>query len=73
MSSLSARTYSCGGDGSLFGKGGEALSLEVATGFGAGLKYRFRPVGFDAMIFTISSSSLEGAEDSEELSEADMM
>lgn len=44
ISALSASTYSCGGDGNLFGKGGEAGGL-IASGFGAGLKYLFSPVG----------------------------
>jgi hypothetical protein len=44
MSALSASIYSCGGDAGLFGRGGEEGAL-IASGFGAGLKYLFSPVG----------------------------
>ncbi len=71
MSALSASTYSCGGDAGLFGKGGEDGSF-VVSGLGAGLKYLLSPVGLGITI-TSASSSLEGGEDSEELSETDMI
>jgi cytochrome c biogenesis protein CcdA len=70
MSALSASTYSCGGDAGLFGKGGEEGAL-IASGFGAGLKYLFSPVGLDIMLAS-TSSSLEGGEEREELSERDI-
>ena len=71
MSALSANTYSCGGDAGLFGRGGEEGSF-VVSGFGVGLKYLLRPLGLGTTI-TSASSSLEGGEDSEELSERDII
>ena len=70
ISALSASTYSCGGDAGLFGKGGEEGAL-IASGFGAGLKYLFSPVGLGMMLAS-TSSSLEGGEEREELSERDI-
>ena len=70
ISALSASTYSCGGDAGLFGKGGEEGAL-VISGFGAGLKYLFSPVGW-GMMSASTSSSLVGGEEREELSERDI-
>ena len=71
MSALSANTYSCGGDVGLLGMGGEDGAL-IASDFGAGLKYLFSPVGW-GMMLTFASLSLEGGEESEELSETDIV
>ena len=70
MSALSASTYSCGGDAGLFGKGGEEGAL-ITSGLGAGLKYLSSPVGC-GMMSTSTSSSLEGGDEREELSERDI-
>lgn len=70
ISGLSAKTYSCGGDGSLFGRGGDASTLRAADGFGAFEKNLRIPS------FSVggSLSSSDGTEDrSEESSEEAMM
>lgn len=60
MSGLSARTYSCGGDGDRFG-GGDSDSF---------LKYFAMPAGFSS-IGIGDSSSVNGADDSDEESESE--
>jgi hypothetical protein len=61
MLGLSARTYSCGGDGSRFGGG-------VSDSF---LKYFAIPAGFSTAI--AASSSVGGADDNDESSESEGM
>ena len=61
ISGLSARTYSCGGDGSRFGGG-------VSDSF---LKYFAMPEGFSVAM--LASSSVGGAEDNDESSESEGM
>jgi hypothetical protein len=68
MSWLSARTYSCGGEGSLFGLGGEASFGGCAEGGGTFEKNFNIPFCF----LTISSSS-DGADDSPEESAGELM
>jgi hypothetical protein len=75
MFGLSASTYSWGGDSARFGGGGEddsfALAVLVGSGLGAGSKKRWSPVFTGLFIFAaMASSSLEGADESEELSES---
>lgn len=60
MSGLSARTYSCGSDGDRFG-GGDSDSF---------LKYFTMPAGFSS-IGIGDSSSVNGADDSDEESESE--
>lgn len=45
----------------------------MASGLGAGLKYRVNPEGFDVIFWIISSSSEDGADDSAEESESAMI
>lgn len=78
MSALSASTYSWGGDSGLLGGGGEdgslAFGVLLGSGLGAGSKKRWSPVLTGLFIFAaIASSSLEGADDKEELSESAIM
>jgi hypothetical protein len=75
MSALSASTYSCGGESGRLGGGGEEFSLGfgvlVGSGLGAELKKRWSPVLAGLFIFaSMASSSLEGADESDELSES---
>jgi hypothetical protein len=77
MSGLSASTYSWGGEAGLLGGGGDEGTFWVAFGgpfavpFGAGLKYRARPVG-GGRLWVTASSSVVGGDDSSELSLADI-
>lgn len=73
-SGLSARTYSCGGEGSLFGRGGEASTLAWGALRGA-LEKNLRIPSFLANCRFVSSSdgtSLRTEESSEE-SSADIL
>lgn len=58
---LSARTYSCGGEGSRFGGG-------VSDSF---LKYFAMPTGSGSSIAMAASSSVGGADDSDDSSESE--
>lgn len=62
-SGLSARTYSCGGEGSLFGRGGEASTLAWGALRGA-LEKNFRIPSFFANWRLVSSS--DGTEERSE-------
>lgn len=61
ISGLSASTYSCGGEGSRFGGG-------VSDSF---LKYLVMPTGSSSMAIGAASSSVGGADDSDEMSESE--
>lgn len=67
MSGLSASTYSWGGEGARFGGGGEA----GLAGF-LGLKYFSKPI-LRLTEAAIVSSSVDGADESEDESELDMV
>lgn len=70
MSGLSASTYSCGGEAGRFFFGGGEAALAMQAPF---LKYLSRvPLPTDS---TISSSpeSIDGAEEREDMSDADML
>ena len=69
MSALSARTYSCGGEGARFFLGGGEVALPLQAPF---LKSRSRLpwVGGDRIS---SSVSIDCAEESEDISEEDIM
>lgn len=64
MSGLSANTYSCGGEGSRFGRGGEASTLGFADEVGGALEKNLRIPSF--LVNWRSVSSSDGTEESSE-------
>lgn len=68
MSGLSARTYSCGGEGSRFGRGGDSGAFGAADGAGAfekNLRIPFFLVNLRSV--SMSEGTSDSSDDSSEL------